>query len=77
MQFILSQFEELITQGAVKNGMPFVFAQNVRISDVRPSADAFQRELTGHGLYRITATSVTDVYPDLTYIPVAISISPK
>lgn len=77
VQFILSQFEELITQGALKNGMPFVFAQNVKITDVRPSAEVLQRDLAGHGLYRITATSVGDVYPDLTYIPVAISISPK
>jgi len=67
----------LITQGALKNGMPFVFAQNVKITDVRPSAEVLQRDLAGHGLYRITATSVGDVYPDLTYIPVAISISPK
>jgi len=77
VQFVLSQLEELVTQGAVKNGMPFVFAQNVKIIDVRPSAESFQRALTGHGLYKITASSVGDVYPELTYIPVSISISPK
>ena len=77
VQFILTQLEALVTQSAFRNGMPLFFAQNVHVVDVRPSAEVFQRDLTGRGLYRITATSVGDVYPDAGQVPIAITISPK